>query len=495
MQWYRCPEAPYPIDRSVHLARLAAFDPVCRTCPHRAEAADLPPSTRRAWRALEAANRLLEPMACDGAICGTLHSQVSAAVVRSHARAWGHFALGQHAQRAARIPNILEGSAGRVRVVLAGDGRPETAPLRAAACEGLCMAGCHVLELGGASAAVVAVAAAQHAAAGAIFVGNPLGAPHTAGLCFWGLHGSPAGDADVAAALADLPRDARHRGGRWQPLPAKQGYLAPFRPLYHGLRPLRFVVHTTCVALLDWIAELTRETGCSVLCHRPRLASPRWLAGELQEQGRVPLPPVWQGESATAAEDLQAAPPHAQQRAAAATTDSADTPEVDPQPYGLRTLRQLVQRSGAHFGMWCDGDGQRCYLLDERGQRIPPVWVLLCLTRMLMWRHKEASATVVLEQDCDLAVAESFDACGIRTVTVPAARSEMWQAMLQSAAVAGGGPSGRLWLASNALDVEAAPGPGALASGPRLDALAVLTLWLHVLSRTDLPASQAVQRP
>lgn len=39
---YRCPGENYPIDRPVHLARMAAYYPLCRRCSHNCDTDGLP---------------------------------------------------------------------------------------------------------------------------------------------------------------------------------------------------------------------------------------------------------------------------------------------------------------------------------------------------------------------------------------------------------------------------------------------------------------------
>jgi phosphomannomutase len=169
----------------------------------------------------------------------------------------------------------------------------------------------------------------------------------------------------------------------------------------------------------------------------------------------------------------------------------------------LSALRQDVLRAGAHFGIWCDGDGLRCYVLDERGHFVPPASLLVALVSgAAAWATKKPTA-VVLEPECDARTAGQLAALGVRVHRAAAHRRTVYQAMLEHAAIAGGGPSGRLWLAAEVLDqgphgLDASAAGGSVgwqSAAPRLDALAALTLWLHILSRSDLAASEVLRQP
>ncbi len=527
MERYRCPNATYEISRAVHLARLAAFDAACRACPHRHEAALLPPSVRRTWQKLQAASRGCGPASCDGAVFGTLHNEISPAVVRQYAWAWGHYILARQVREVGDTAAPAD-HACRSQVALAGDGRPEAAALLAAACEGLRMAGCHVLELGTGTAPLAAALAAQRAGAGAIFVGNPPGLPHTAGLCLWGPGGTPAADAELSAALAQATQPMRHRGGRWQAVPAAEAYLARLRGFCHGLRPLRFVVQSTCRPWLRWIEDLMRHTGCTVLCDQPQLEC-SWIEADAREIAwRRPSPqPRNAGNTAmyVAHEDARAPAVHeplaprgshvAQEPGAAmAASNLSNAPPLAPHAKALAALRRRLLESGAHFGMWCDGDGRRCYVLDEHGRLASPERLLVLLAGLLAaWLADSSPPAVVVEQTCDVQTTEQLASLGLRVHRAAAGQNSIWQAMLEHGAPLGGGPSGCLWLALDVLaDVavsavlEGRAGPyvptstsaraGAVAAaGPQLDALAVLTLWLHVLSRQNLPASGVLEQP
>jgi phosphomannomutase len=153
--------------------------------------------------------------------------------------------------------------------LIAGDGRPMTAELQAAVGEGLRWAGCHVVDLGAATAPCVALAIDHLQAAGGILVGNPLDRPQTAGLKFWAHGPRPlsAGSAwDELTAIYGSPVDRPTRVfGSRRRFQADEPYLASLAEHYHALRPLRILLDTRCSPWIDYLRRLTAPVACEVL--------------------------------------------------------------------------------------------------------------------------------------------------------------------------------------------------------------------------------------
>ena len=90
--------------------------------------------------------------------------------------------------------------------VIAGDGRPTSAELLAAAGEGLRWAGCHLVDLGEATAACAAFAIDHLGADGGLLVGNPTGRAHSVGLKFWAAAARPLSAGGELEALRAVAR-------------------------------------------------------------------------------------------------------------------------------------------------------------------------------------------------------------------------------------------------------------------------------------------------
>ena len=86
----------------------------------------------------------------------------------------------------------------------------------------------------------------------------------------------------------------------------------------------------------------------------------------------------------------------------------------------------------------------------------------------------------MLETETSPAVADRLEHLGIRVASSSPRRADMAAAMLKHGAALGGGPSGRFWHAEAGL--------------PLCDALMTVTRLLIVLSRSDEPLSQVLDR-
>jgi len=268
-------------------------------------------------------------------------------------------------------------------VALAGDGRPISCQLVAAVGEGLRWAGCHVVDVGAASAACLAFAVGHLKTGAGILVGNPAGQPHTAALRFWGAGARPMSAGGSLEHLAETYRAGVDRPTRAYGSPrrfrAEAPYLASLSEYYHALRPLRLVLECPCRPLAGYLEKLTDPVGCRVIPRR------------------------------TTADELP---------------------------------RQIIEEE-AHFAARVDGDGEVCRVLDEQGQRVPDERFLLLICRHLLTRRGEGA--VVLEAETPPEIASAIAAAGGRTQNVGNRREQMAAAMIRQGGLFGGGPSGRFW--------------------------------------------------
>ncbi|HUY32542.1 MAG TPA: hypothetical protein VMV69_07145 [Pirellulales bacterium] len=408
---YRCPGESHPISGAVHLARLASFYPKCRGCAHRDDTGTLSPQFVKLLAQTRRGGRDLSLFTAEG-VEGVYLNTLTAPVTRKLAAV---FALGLPRQGAERNQATAD-------VVVAGDGRPLTSELVAAACEGIRWTGRRVIDLGAATAPCVAWAVHHLGAAGGVLVGNAGDEPQMIGLKFWHDGGRPLSAGAELARMrehyeAGVDRPSRTYGGlgRFQP---GDGYLAGWKDHFHGLRPLRFVLDTRCQPLVGYLRRLSAESACEVL-------------QELKPDGQ-----------ATA----------------------------------RRGLAERVRAADAHFGLWIDGDGEACRLVDQQGLEVRhDEWLCLIAERLLASRP---GAALVLEHGASARLAERINAVGGRVAFSDPARAAMDDAMRCHGALAGGGPSGRLWFGGEA---------------PAADILKALALLLTVLSQSDRTLSEVVR--
>jgi phosphomannomutase len=392
---YRCPGELHSISRAVHLGRLAAFYPACRQCPLREDTASLSSRQVEQLRAVRAATAPRELFSEEGA-GGVYRNDFTPAIGRRVAKAFGGIVQqeGPRESRQDRVQNDARtclcpsfGSPEKT-LLLAGDGRALTAEVTAAVGEGLRSSGCHVIDIGAATAACLGFAVRQLQVAGGVLVGNPSRQPHVAGLQFWREGPRPLSrGGSLEPLMEQYESGADHpvaRQGQRHRFQAEEAYLAAIGEYHHALRPLRVIVDSASTPLLNYLQRLSAAVACQVL--------PRRI---------------------------------------------------------LRTdLREQVQVEGAHFAVSLDGDGETCEVFDERGRAISAERMLLLLatpTASAVAFHGRETPTVVVENDIAPQIVDLLRRQGVQVVLSGRRRAEMSEAGREHSAVVGGGASGRFW--------------------------------------------------
>lgn len=294
---YQCPGERYTIARAIHLGRMAALDERCRYCTHRHDVGMLP---AQVVAQLQARWQQISPeLFDDHGASGLVGESFDATTARRLASAFAVLLVN-------RIP------ANSLSVVVAGDGRPATADLVAAACDGLRWGGCEVIELPASTAASLLFTQRHYAASAALLVGNASARPRGVSLRFYGPHARPLSATPEPGGFS-LPELRRHFGqninrparhyGAWRRGSAEQEYLATLRGYFHALRPLKFVLDAASAPLVRYLSQLLARVGCQTI-------SP---------------------------------------------TDAVQLPAET-----------------CHFACWVDGDGETCRVYDEAGNLIEP---------------------------------------------------------------------------------------------------------------------------
>jgi len=118
--------------------------------------------------------------------------------------------------------------------------------------------------------------------------------------------------------------------------------------------------------------------------------------------------------------------------------------EANPlDPSTLTDLQEAVRRQGADVGLAFDGDADRCFLVDERGEVVSPSAITsLIATRELV---REPGATVLHNLICSRAVPEIIRAHGGVPVRTRVGHSVIKEQMAATGAVFGGEHSGHFY--------------------------------------------------
>ncbi len=109
----------------------------------------------------------------------------------------------------------------------------------------------------------------------------------------------------------------------------------------------------------------------------------------------------------------------------------------------LVDLQAAVREHGADVGLAFDGDADRCFVIDERGDVVPPS----AITALVAARHldREPGATILHNVICSRAVPEIVREHGGEPVRTPVGHSLIKAEMARTGAVFGGEHSGHFY--------------------------------------------------
>jgi phosphomannomutase len=150
---------------------------------------------------------------------------------------------------------------------------------------------------------------------------------------------------------------------------------------------------------------------------------------------------------------------------------------ADPiQPTNLRVLQKAVIEHGAYLGMAFDGDADRVFLVDERGEPVSgSLTTALVASRVL---GREPGATIVYNLICSHVVPEIVRELGGTPVRTRVGHSFIKKVMAETGAAFGGEHSGHYYFRDNF----------------RADSGIICAMFvLEALSSMDQPLSQVIQ--
>jgi hypothetical protein len=152
-------------------------------------------------------------------------------------------------------------------IVVANDGYPTSAEFVARAAYGLRWASCHGIEIGAATTAATAFAVQHGRFDGGILIGEPLGHATALHVRIWTSNPQRFSDAFLAPLRrGDLRLDRpTRRFGTIRRASIAECYLATFHEAYHGLRPLRVLLHSESPAVDGYLGTLCNPTACEII--------------------------------------------------------------------------------------------------------------------------------------------------------------------------------------------------------------------------------------
>jgi phosphomannomutase len=332
---------------------------------------------------------------------------------------------------ARHVGNAFAVFTGAPQLVVGRDMRPSSEPLCASFVEGVNAAGVDVVDIGLASTDMLYFASGDLDAPGAMFTASHNPAEYN-GIKLCRASAAPVGEetglSDIKARVARGLFEDREPHGAWEERPDMLGRFADH---------VRSFVDTTSLAPLVVVADTANGMGGLVV--------PEVFAG-------LPF------DLTILFGDLDGTFPN----------HPADPIDVE----NLRDLQAAVRARGADVGLAFDGDADRVFLVDDRGEPVSGSTTTAMLAGVMLEKHP--GEKVVHNLICSRAVPEVVREAGGDPVRSRVGHSFIKQVMAETGAVFGGEHSAHYYFRDNY----------------RADSgLIAALLVLELLSRSDVPLS------
>lgn len=434
---YICPGESHPISHAVHLSRLAAYYPSCRTCPYRTETGQIDPQVVEKLQETEKRVERTSLFTKEG-VRGIHRNELTRSKATQLATAMANLLWKQTPIRVQSSGNILTGRFPVPVVIVGYDERPSSPDLVAGVVSGLRRMGCQVIDLAVTTRPCLSFTVHHlNATAGIMITGSGC-APSWTGIDFVGKNGLPLSQPDLSFVTQAQTDDATLRQVEDllnQPIsrPTRQsGSLGSFQAFvpyeaglwkhFHALRPLRIV----CASSSPLVRQLTGRIFDKLPC----------------EVDFVDLP--------------------LRQRALHDVND-ADVVRVS----------EKAKEFQAHIGVLIDDDGAGCSFFDEKGKVVSPQTITCLIADRIL--ADQPGCHVAIESLASPLLAAAITKLGGIRVEAGHTHLSTATAMRGHNAPFAGGLSGRYWFWD---------------AYPVCDALVSMARVLESLSQSDAPFSQ-----
>ncbi|NOX57188.1 MAG: hypothetical protein GXP27_22700 [Planctomycetes bacterium] len=431
---YTCPGERYPISRSVHLARLAAFYPKCRECAHRSDSGQLPQHTLERLQSTERRAERRDLWSEEG-IRGVYLNELTRYGAGRYAACLAA-ELWAAAPLTGRLPDDPTPRARPKRqgptVVVGRDERPSSPDIVIGVVASLRRMGCQVVDVGVTTKPCFCFAVDHLQAAAGIYVTGAGCEPAWTGCDFVGRSGQPfcqGGRLDQLAARfqSGFGRPTRSAGS-YQTFQAHLPYEAALWKHFHDIRPVRVACACSSRILRDVLTRLFAKIPCQL----ELMPTAGWPTGR----------------------------------------------RVDDTDGELTRLAQFLRHTSADLGLRIHDDCMRCDVLDERGRRLPLERITALLTTVFL--AEVGAARVVLASRYGETWAADVGALGGQVLEGGSTAEDVWQAVRDHEAQFGLDSAGRFWFNE---------------ASPLSDAVLLLGRILDAVTRGDARSlSEQVQR-
>jgi len=425
---YNCPGEAHAISRSVHLARLAAFYPACRTCPSRDDTGQLAPKTVKRLQGTEGRVKRVTLFTNEG-VRGKYLNELTRKEGGTIAGALASL-LWEKSPRVGAVSsdrnqefnlNISGHS-----VVVAYDERPTSLDMLMGVISALKRSGCRVINIGQTTTPCFWFAVDHLDAAAGIQV---TGAGYDSSWTGFNIVSQNSVPLSMGTGLDQL--ESRYDSGFSRPsrqagtlrdFQAAVPYEASLWKHFHALRPLKVCVGTSVKMARKLLQTLFESLPCELV--------------------DVPL-------------NIR-------------VRNLFDSDDSD-----ARRVQDAIAKQRASLGFLIDDDGQKCSLFNERGEIIAAETMSTVLAEMLLKEHTQE--TVYLPKQ----ILDSLPArlLHLEKSSLPSGETmaEMSAGMRKHRSVFGSDGAGRYWFRE---------------SFPACDAVLTLAKVLQRLSQSDAACSQ-----
>lgn len=439
--YFQCPGEDYPISKAIHLSRLAAFYPKCRTCPHNTETGNLSPQTVKRLQQTQKQRVAPENLFTAEGVRGVYLNEINRIQAAHIAGAFSNLLWEQLPLKGVApqepiaspkntVPHSLEypgpeKSRGPC-VVIGFDERPSSPDIITGVASALRRNGCRVIDLGLTVPAVLSYAANHLQAQGAIMVTGSQCGPSYTGLEFLLEQSQPV---STGHGLEKIQEITTRGFGRASRQPGSQRTFHPMEPYrtqfhkhFHALRPLKIAVACSLRLVRETLNELFEKLPCQLT----------WV--EIPHQKRNLL-----------------------------STQDSD----------VLKLQECLESSEYDLGMLIDDDSRRCAFFDETGVLLPQHLISKFLMNALAADH--TGKAFILEAECLAQLPDLPTGWNVHPHTGTLA--DGYFQMQTKQAVYAGGQSGYHWFRETV---------------PTCDAILTLAHVLAALSFSDAPFSEVL---
>tara|TARA_R110002095_G_scaffold152237_4_gene132131 strand:+ start:93906 stop:95252 length:1347 start_codon:yes stop_codon:yes gene_type:complete len=439
--FFQCPGEDYPISKAIHLSRLAAFYPKCRTCPHNTETGNLSPETVKRLQQTQkqrvAPQNLFTAEGVRGVYLNEINRTQAAHIAGAFSNVlWEELPLKGLAPQLPAASSLKTVSRSLVHpgpeksrgpsVVIGFDERPSSPDIITGVANALRRNGCRVIDLGLTVPAILSYATTHLQAQGAIMVTGSQCGPSYTGLEFLLENSQPV---SVGHSLEKIQEISTTGFGRASRQPGSQrtfhpmeSYRAQFHKHFHALRPLKIAVACSLRLVRDTLNALFEKLPCQLT----------WV--QIPHQKR----------------DL-----------------------LNSQDSDVLKMQESLQSREYDLGMLIDDDSRRCAFFDEAGTLLPQHLISQFLMNALAVEY--ASKEFLLEEECLAQLPDLPPGWNVHPHTGTLAGG--YFQMQTKQAVYAGGQSGYHWFRETV---------------PTCDAILTLAHVLAALSFSDAPFSEVL---